>query len=257
MPILTQDTYIGKGEVFVRRRGATGAARVPIGNTTELSFAVEEEKKELLDYTAGGGGVIDTVTRIKAVNGTAKVTNLSVANLALAVRGQTTANSGTAPITGETVAAGDVVLGSLVKLARLVNTAQPVVVKQGTNTILADNYRVYQGGIWINPTQTGTSTQQITAGTAITVDYTPLASSTIESLIDTAGEYELYFDGLNEARSGRAVVVTAHRVKFSPAKNLSLIGDDFASLDLDFQALADTTITAAGRSQYFKVEMAA
>lgn len=256
MPILTQDSYIGKGEVFIRRRDATGAARVPIGNTTELSFSIEEEKKELVDYTSGGGGVIDSVTRIKAVNGTAKVTNLSAGNLALAVRGRATATSGVAPITGETVASADVVLGSLVRLSRLIDTSQPVVVKQGSGTISPSNYGIYQGGIWISQSQAGTTAEKITAGSAITVDYTPLASSTVESLIDTAGEYELHFLGMNEARSGRAVTISAHRVKFSPVKHLPLISDDFASLDLDFQSLADTTITAAGKSQYLKVEMA-
>ena len=67
---------------------------------------------------------------------------------------------------------------------------------------------------------------------------------------------ELTVLGLNEARTGKPVVVTCHRMTFDPIKEIGLIGDDFSRMELGFRVHADSSITTSGLSQYLKIEMA-
>jgi len=60
---------------------------------------------------------------------------------------------------------------------------------------------------------------------------------------------------LNEARSGKAVVIHIYRQKLGAAQNLALIGDDYAALEISGKVLKDTTKTGAGVSQYFKATL--
>jgi len=92
---------------------------------------------------------------------------------------------------------------------------------------------------------------------SIECTYTKLGSDVVQGLTDSAKEFKLVFDGLNEAASGKAVTVTTHRIKFSPTQGLDLIGDDFAGLQLAGEVLKDSAITGAGISQYFKTVLAA
>lgn len=85
MPAPTQVSYIGKGTISVGGN--------PIGNCSKVTMSIEEETKELMDYENPGGGVLDSVSRIKSVKMTMECSNFSAANLALATRG--TAASGT------------------------------------------------------------------------------------------------------------------------------------------------------------------
>lgn len=91
-----------------------------------------------------------------------------------------------------------------------------------------------------------------TAGEPIEADYTPLAADVVQALTTSGKEYELVFEGLNEARSGKPVTVQAYRVKIGAARNIGLLGDDYAALEVTGKLLKDTSKTGAGVSQYFK-----
>jgi len=244
----TQNSYIGKGSVYLRKRGSATAKRLPVGNVTELNVAIEDETKELLDYQSAGGGTLDKISRIKGVTASAKTSNLDAANLALALRGTAVAAAG-APVVDELHA--DIQLGTLVLTNRLIDTAVAVVVKVGAATIPATDYEVRRSGVWIKE-DAGT----LLAMDDILVSYTAVADTLLQGLVASGDEYELVFDGLNEARSGKATLVTAHRCTISPTKSLSLIGDEFAELELEFTLLADESITGLGLSKYMTVRMA-
>jgi len=107
------------------------------------------------------------------------------------------------------------------------------------------DYEVRTAGIYI------TEDGLIAAEDSLFVDYTYAAQDVVEAMISAAQEYELLFEGLNEARSGKASIVRVWRGRFGAAKNISLIGDDYASLELSGSALADTT-KPTGQSQYFQ-----
>lgn len=86
---------------------------------------------------------------------------------------------------------------------------------------------------------------------------TASGTSTIEALTSAAKEYDVVFEGLNEARSGKAVTFHAFRWKMGPANSLDLIGSDFGKLDVVGKLLADQTIVTAGLSKYFNIAVVA
>jgi len=242
-------SYQGNGTVNIQLRAAAGAALRPIGNCQKLILSIADESKDQQNYE-GGGGIIARVTRIKSV--TAKITadSFSAENLALAVRGSTAANTGTAAVAAEAHAA--VARGSLVLLDRLPDPAKPLTVKLGAALIAeAGNYERRRSGIYILPGAAG-----LADGDDIAVGYTPLADDLIQALTRSGDEYRLVFDGLNEAASGKPVVIVCHRVQFSPASALDLIDDGFGKLQLDGAVLSDESISGTGVSRYFTVRQA-
>lgn len=88
-------------------------------------------------------------------------------------------------------------------------------------------------------------------GTATTVS----TVATIEALTSGAKTFKMVFAGVNEATSGKTVTVTAHRVKIGAAASLDFIGDGFGALEVTGEVLIDTSIIAAGKSQFFKIDM--
>lgn len=249
MSLQTQVSYIGKGEVFIQKRGTAGAKMVPIGNCSALKFGIAEDKKELNDYTRTGGGLLDSVTMIKSVTASMSVSNLSPENLALATRGTTSAVA-SATVTDE--AHADILLGSLIRLAKVPDVTAPVTVKKGATVIAsAGNWEINGAGLWI-----AAAPADLLANDDITVSYTALAGDVVQAMTTSNEEYTLIFSGLNEARSGKPVIVTVHRLKFSPAASLDWIADDFGQLEMSADLLADATVTGSGLSKYMKIEMA-
>ena len=249
MSLQTQVSYIGKGEVFIQKRGTAGAKMVPIGNCSALKFGIAEDKKELNDYTRTGGGLLDSVTTIKSVTASMSVSNLSPENLALATRGTTSAVA-SATVTDE--AHADILLGSLIRLAKVPDVTAPVTVKKGATVIAsAGNWEINGAGLWI-----AAAPADLLANDDITVSYTALAGDVVQAMTTSNEEYTLIFSGLNEARSGKPVIVTVHRLKFSPAASLDWIADDFGQLEMSADLLADATVTGSGLSKYMKIEMA-
>ena len=249
MSLQTQVSYIGKGEVFIQKRGTAGAKMVPIGNCSALKFGIAEDKKELKDYTRTGGGLLDSVTTIQSVTASMSVSNLSPENLALATRGTTSAVA-SATVTDE--AHADILLGSLIRLAKVPDVTATVTVKKGATVIAsAGNWEINGAGLWI-----AAAPADLLANDDITVSYTALAGDVVQALTTSSDEYTLIFSGLNEARSGKPVIVTVHRLKFSPAASLDWIADDFGQLEMSADVLADATVTGSGLSKYLKIEMA-
>jgi hypothetical protein len=234
-------SYIGSGKIYLREVGAS-AGLVEVGNCSALNFAVQEEVKEQRDYTSTGGGVLNEVRRITGVEVSISLAELSPANLARALYGTTTAVvAGT--VTTEAVTAYE---GALSRLAHVNPSA--VVVQDVTDTttyVAGTDYEVRPGGIYV------IAGGAITDADVLHVDYSYGAEDVVQALASSAKEYEVVFEGLNEARSGKAVLVDAWRVKFGAAQNLSLIGDDFASLELTGKVLKDST-KIGGISQFFK-----
>ena len=94
-------------------------------------------------------------------------------------------------------------------------------------------------------------------GEPATCSYTRSAGSNVEALLKSAQTYEMYFAGLNDARSGKAVNVRAHKVSFGPAANLAFIGEDYLALEISGKVSKDTSKNGTSVSQYFKVDIAA
>lgn len=238
-------SYIGKGKVYLDGR--------ELGNVTELTISVEEDKKELQDYTSAGGGLYNSLSRISNVSMAMSLSDYSGDNLSMALFGSNSAHTGAAQ-TDEAQSAPATLNGNmLVKTDHVIDTTvSPVVTGTGGTPTYTEgtDYEVSPGGIII------IDGGGITGGTALEIDYTSKSVDVVQALVNSAQEYELVFDGLNEAQSGAPVVITIFRAKFGAAQDLSVIGDEFGAIALSGDSLKDTTITTAGLSQYIKIQAA-
>jgi hypothetical protein len=237
-------SYIGSGKIYMRDLSGSGGL-LEIGNVSKLDIGTEEETKELRDYRSPGGGVINEVRRITGVTLAMTLHDLNATNLAMSLYGTT-----------EAVEAGsatsEVVTAKHDALVRLAHTGiSNVVVQDETDTTTytaGTDYEVRPGGIFI------LSTGSIADGATLHVDYDYGAQDVVQALDGAQGTYELVFEGLNEARSGKPVIVDVWRARFGAAKTISLIGDDYAGLEVEGKALKDTS-KPAGTSQYFRVTL--
>lgn len=240
-------SFMGKGTIYRRKRGVANAPLEPMGNCSKLVFNVEQERIDELDYESAGGGKRMTIYRISGVTAVITTKNHDPMILALGLRGTVTEHDSVTPITGE--AHADVAKGSLIVFERFPDLTQPIVVKKGASTIAeASNYEPKRVGIFILKDAAG-----ITAGDDITVDYTPLAEDTVEALTVSGDEYYLFFDGLNEAASGKPHAVEAMRLNFSPMKNMGLVTTELGDVELEAEVLGDESVTAEDESKYFRV----
>lgn len=241
-------SYLGSGKIYARVAGAA-AAMIELGNCSALNFAVTENVIELKDFTTPGGGTYNEVRRVDSVEVSLTAHDLDADNLKKALFG-TSSNQAAGAVTDESLTA---YTGGFIPLARPVNKSSTVTVTNSGATVTytaGTDYEVRDGGLFIPSTST------ISNAATILVDYTGLAFDTVQALTQSAQEYEMFFEGLNEARSGKPVLVRAFRVKLGAAQNISLIGEDFAALEMSGKILQDTTKTG-GLSKYFTVRVAA
>ena len=239
--------YIGKGTIYLQ--ASDGVAR-SIGNCSKLSFEVSEDKKELMDYETSGGGVADSVSRIKTVIMKVTAHQFSPENLAISLYGDTTASTA-ATVTDESHT--NILAGDLIVFEHFPDLDEDIIVKvSGTPDVTLTEDTDY--------TITPVGVQLIADGGAddgdtLKVTYKSRAENLVKTFIEAAQEYIMKFVGLNEARSNNPVYVEVFRVKFSPTTGLDLIGDDFANLSLEAEILKDTT-RGTGLSQFFNVRIA-
>ncbi|WP_202969924.1 hypothetical protein, partial [Endozoicomonas atrinae] len=78
----------------------------------------------------------------------------------------------------------------------------------------------------------------------------------MQALVEAGEEFALFFDGMNEAQSGKPVSITMHRLKFSPVQGLPFISDEFAEVSMEFEVLRDSSIGGVGMSQFIKIVQA-
>lgn len=238
--------YLGSGTLYAREAGSA-VGLIAIGNTSKLDFAVEEDKKTLADYSKPGGGTYASVSRIKAVTAQFTVHDLNKTNVARALFGTEAVVTGAA-VVDETVTAYK---GGIAKLNHPSPTAVVVTNSAATTTYVANtDYEVRAGGILILDAGAITDAQELK------VDYTFATYHKVEALTTGAKVLELFFEGLNEANSGKPVLIDVYRLQLSPAKALALLGDDFAELEMEGEVLKDASKTGVGISQYFRARMA-
>ncbi|TQV62518.1 MAG: hypothetical protein FNT29_09095 [Halothiobacillaceae bacterium] len=237
--------YLGAGQVYARVEGASGPL-APIGNVSELKLAIDEESKEQTDYTHGGGGTYAEVKRVKGVTVSAALHDINKTNLARALYGDSAAVVG-GTVTDEARTAYQ---GGLIRLSHPSPTGVVVTNDAGTTTYVAGvDYEVRPEGVYILG-------GAIANGAAIKIDYAYAGYDLVQALTKSGLVLEMAFGGVNEADSGKPVVVDLFRVSMGAAKEISLIGDDFASLQLEGKLLVDATKTGAGISRFLRVSMA-
>lgn len=239
-------SYYGVGKVFMRTKGAA-AGFLHVGNVSALDFAINEDSKKQEDYTTQGGGVVAEVRRITGVEASLTLLDLDKTNLARAFYG-TASTVASASIADESHTA---YVGCLIPTNKPMDLGATITVKEGATTLtLGTDYTVSSGGI------TPVSGGALENGDTALITYTSLDHDVIEAMTSESNEYELYFEGLNEAKDGRSVNVRAHRVKFGAGDMLSLIKNDFSTITIKGSLMRDNTKTGTGVSKFFKVLLA-
>lgn len=249
--------YIGGGKIYVRRRpdGAVTYPAYPLGNADSFSFAIGEDKKTQRNFQQPGGGNIASQSAITDVTATINALSLQPQVVALALRSLITTITGAA----QTDEVQKVFKEAFQPLNFLPDTTQPITVKNSGGTVTytaGTDYVVERGGLLIPEGSTITASDTGNAGVSIKVTYTSQTVYKQAAISQSAIEYEVIFNGFNDADDGKAVFVKCHRVKFSPTQALDMISEDFAGLSMNFEVLADTTKVGVGESQYFEITMA-
>jgi len=247
---MANEYFKGKGTMYLRKKNGSGGL-LPVGNCSEIALAFSESKQEMKDYELAGGATADTSVSIESVSASVTLLNLNPDNIARVTAGVvSTVTGGAVSSESQTVAE----VGAFVKLDKMPDTDIAVVVTgTGGTPVYVDgvDYEVRNGGI------VAIAGGGLTAALNIEVSYTALSSRVVETLMEIGEEYEMYFDGLNEARSGKPFLLTAHRAKVNPTQGLPLISDDYASLQFTIDVLRDDTIVGTTKSKYVKMEVAA
>ncbi len=238
------------GQIYARPYGST-ALPMPIGNVLEASLEHSEDVKTQEDMTKLGGGTHAEVRRVTEVKVKLKIADLNVVNLARATLG-----------TVESIASGvaadelhTATLGGLVRLAHIQPTS--VVVKKGATAAAATvvpmlgNYEPRGEGVLILPDAAG-----IAEADKLWISYSYGEYAAIEALTTKAPELELTLGGMNEADSGKAVVVEIWRASQGVTKTLALLSNSFGALDIEGTVLVDPTKIGAGISRFYKTSLA-
>ena len=244
-----EQSFIGNGEALIKPYGSpeTDGWRI-IGNCGNFSLAHAEDEKFVLNSRNSAGGKANSITKISAVTLTANIWDRISTNIALGTKGASA-------LVASGSAVSEVHYGWHAADRRIpLNHLSPtnIVVKDSTDVttyVLNTDYTVSSIGLI-----TVLSTGAITDGQELHISYDYVEYNKIESLINSGIEYAVKFYGLNAAQSDTPVVVEMYKVKFGAAGEMPMISEDFVSLDLAAEILADDSIVGAGLSQYYTVK---
>ncbi|MBX9935023.1 MAG: hypothetical protein K2Y10_00325 [Burkholderiaceae bacterium] len=229
------------GQIYAAPYGTTNLP--PIGNVLEASVEYKESVESQDDMTQLGGGKHGERRRVTDITFKAKLADLNVVNLARGVLGTIEPqNAGSVADKPYTVARG-----TLIPLPHAGVTN--LLLKKGTNVVAAaGNFDLLPEGIRIRA-----DAIVLTDGDAITVSYDYADQVVIEALTAKAPELVIRFGGLNEADSGRPVLIDLWRVSQSVTKKLALLqAKGFAALEIEGSLLQDPTKVAVGISRYMR-----
>tara|TARA_R110002124_G_scaffold213962_1_gene379980 strand:- start:12978 stop:13721 length:744 start_codon:yes stop_codon:yes gene_type:complete len=237
--------YLGTGKISIEDLDDPKGL-IFLGNCSALSYEAQTQEIEDQDYTTPGGGLDASVLRITGVNINYTAKHFKAANIARALYGSAV-DVAAGTVTGEPHKAFP---GGMIKLAY--PGATDVVVTPaggGAAWILDTDYTLSPSGYPIF--------KEDGAGAAgdvdVEVDYSYAKHATIQALTQSGKRFRLVFEGLNEVRSGKPMVIEAYRVNHSPA-SLSLIGDEFQGMEFTAKIEKDQTKTATGVSQYLMIQ---
>ena len=241
-------SFRGGGAMYLRDKSDAASGFFQVGNADSLAFAIAEEKQSQRNYTLKGGGNIASDSVIGEVTASINVLSINPRIAAVALRALVTTIASTT-ISAEPHTA---YLDMFIPFNFLPDFDETLTVTNDGGTITyveGTDFSIKNNGIFIKSDST------MTNGLAILLTYTSKDEYSIDTITKPSAEYEMFFDGFNEADGGKSVAIKCHKISFSPTQALSLITEDFAALPLDFEVLADSDKNGTTESQYFVVQM--
>lgn len=238
-------SYVGSGHLLIKEYGAAAPFQA-IGNCSALTFSPQTNSLQLQDFTTPGGGVRNRIDRISDVQFGFTFHDFSADNFARFLRGTS------APVVAGSAAAEPVVAHKggwtpLSKIAETITAVEPA--GGGTAYTPGTDYSLDNGGIYVPATSTIPA--PVGGAANIEVDFTYLAHTVTEAMVNPAKQYTLVFAGLNEARSGKAVRVTAHKISGGVLASLGLIGEEYGAGEVSGSLMTDTS-KGSGLSKFFQ-----
>lgn len=238
-------SYLGSGVILIRPWGTTEAF-AEIGNCSAFNVAPQTNELSLPDYKNPGGGIQNKVDRVSDWQLSYTFHDYNAANFARATRGK-----------ASTVVAGSISAephfskkGSYIPLkypALAVSAVEPA--GGGAAYTAGTDYIVDRGMLYIPADSTITDA---TSAANIEVDYTHGAIGHVEAAVTAAQFYEMQFWGSNEARGGKRVRLTAHKVSGGVLASMALLGDEYGAGEVTGSITADAAKrTSADHSAYF------
>ena len=231
-----QKSYIGVGKVLARPYGTLGRMRF-VGNASKVEFSNKLDTKKQKDYTRPGGGTLSRIDRLDAVELNMSWLSFSAENFALAV-------AGTATTVTAGAVAGESIVGYLDTTVPLLSP--PSAVASVGALVAGVDYEMSPSGIYFTPGGAAVD------GTTYAVTYTRAAHSRIEAAMNSGTELEIFYEGLNEADTNKAMLISAYRVLVPAADVIAMIGDDFGQQDYKAECLKDPT-KGLGVSAFYRV----
>lgn len=236
--------YLGVGKIYLEDLDDPKGL-IFIKNCRSLTYEATPQEIEEQDYTTPGGGLDSSVQRIQSLNINYNARHFNKANMARAMYGAA-ADVAAGTVTGEEHVANP---GAMILLANPGATSVVVKNQAGAVTYVENTDYAINAAGFPEIIEGGA----ITAGQIIQVDYAYAKHVTIQALVKSGKRFRMVFIGLNEARSGKPVVIEVFKVNHSPA-SLSFIGDEFQGMEFTAKAEKDATKTGNGISQYMLIK---
>lgn len=237
--------YLGSGKMSVEDLDDPKGL-IFVGNVSALTYEAQTQEIEDQDYTTPGGGMDASVVRVTGMNINYTAKHFKKANIARALYGSAV-DVAAGTVTGEPHKAFP---GSMVKLAY--PGATDVVVTPaggGAAWVLDTDYTLSPAGYPVFTEGGAAAAGDID----VEVSYSYAKHATIQALVQSGKRFRVVFEGLNEARSGKPMVIEAYRVNHSPA-SLSVIGDEFQGMDFSAKIEKDATKVGTGISQFLMIQ---
>lgn len=238
------EVFKGVGFVYARRLGLADAIRRSLGDVEQLKLAHRSNSLVWKQHTRPGGGELHSVDNLEGIDLTVQMQEWLNENFAMVTQGKLT-EVGSETVTGEAI----VLTPGGLTLTEFPGAKSVTITKTAGSTVIPlSAVEVTAAGIKVPADST-----VITEPTPATIAYTSTKFTRIDPIVEAGAEYELVFDGLNEAISGRAVIVTVYRWKAPPAEELAFIdAENPGKLLSKGKVLADPS-RPAGESPFYHV----
>ncbi|MFV3367561.1 hypothetical protein ACNFH5_05200 [Pseudomonas sp. NY15435] len=237
--------FKGVGVLYIQRLGLADAILRDMGDVEQLKFAHRTTSTTWKQHRRPGGGNLAKLDTLEGIDLTVQAQEWTPENQALFLQGGLE-NLAVETVTGESIV---LVPGGLSPTEFPGPTNVVLTKTAGSTPIPADAVVVSAAGVRVPADSTA-----ITEATPATIAYTSTKGTRIQPIIEAGAEYKLVFDGLNEADSGRPVVVTVHRWKAPPAEELSLIdAENPGKLLAKGEVLADSS-RPTDESPFYRID---
>jgi hypothetical protein len=232
MGTFVERKFIGAAEIKMRVAGAS-AGFIDVGDVQE-AVVTQEESEISAPNMRGGGGKAFSKKRLDAVGLRFKYIDLTAARMAQVMRANVTdVAAGSASSEAHTAYHGGFIPLDYVDPSSIVVTGSG-----GTPTYVVDtDYTLGYNGIEI------LSTGSISDASAIEISYSYSDQKVIEAFVNSSENYEVYIDGINDAKDGEYYTIRAHKWNPGYPSEWAILTEALGEFDVAGEVLPDNTKT--------------